>query len=370
MRASPRRPSSWAGMTRVSLKTRTSPARSSPGRSDTARSASPSGRTSSSRALSRGLAGRSAIRSGGSSKSKRSTRTDQGCGLGDAPAGGVRGAPGARGADAGGDPVSDWTSSTGSGGAAPGDRAGGRLAAAISAAVGRRRIVAADRGAHDPGRRGRRDAALDLVDMLHAGHDAAEHRIFAVHRHARHEHDVELAVGAVRLLGPRHRDGAAQVRQIVELGGQVRQVGRAVAGAQRIAALGHEAFDDAVEGEAVVEAAAGQRLDPLDMAGRVVRAQLDHHAAAVRQVQDPAILRRDGRGDGAQHRRGAALHPDRGHAGLRRLRRAPAAAAAAALSQSALRGEHGQQARNQHLTTHARTTPPKSFSGNAKLTTT
>ena len=75
--ASPRRrmPLSCAGMTLVSLKTSTSPGSSSDGRSrDHPVLEIAAGRTTSSRAASRGFAGRSAIRSSGRSKSKRSTR--------------------------------------------------------------------------------------------------------------------------------------------------------------------------------------------------------------------------------------------------------------------------------------------------------
>src|SRR5438067_2634756 len=62
---------SRAGMTFVSLNTRRSPGRSSPGKSVARRSAnSPAAGMTSSRALSRGSAGRSAIRSRGRSKSK------------------------------------------------------------------------------------------------------------------------------------------------------------------------------------------------------------------------------------------------------------------------------------------------------------
>jgi hypothetical protein len=70
-----RRPSSWAGMTRVSLNTRASPGLRMSGRSRTIRSSiAPPGATTISRAASRGLSGRSAMRSAGRSKSKRSTR--------------------------------------------------------------------------------------------------------------------------------------------------------------------------------------------------------------------------------------------------------------------------------------------------------
>ena len=65
-----------------------------------------------------------------------------------------------------------------------------------------------------------------------------------------------------------------------ELGLQVGQLRAAHAGPGRVAALGHEAGDDAVEDDAVVKAFAGQGRDPLDMAGREVGAQLDDDIAA------------------------------------------------------------------------------------------
>ena len=66
-----------------------------------------------------------------------------------------------------------------------------------------------------------------------------------------------------------------------ELGRQVRLVGAAAAGAGRIAGLGHEARDHAMEDDAVVEALARQLLDPGDVLGREIGAQLDHDAAVV-----------------------------------------------------------------------------------------
>src|SRR5262245_56476017 len=72
-----RRPRSPAGITFVSLTTSASPGRSKSGRSPTLRSSNSvgaPGRTTRRRAASRGATGRSAIRSGGSSKSNRSVR--------------------------------------------------------------------------------------------------------------------------------------------------------------------------------------------------------------------------------------------------------------------------------------------------------
>src|SRR5690349_5151003 len=55
----------------------------------------------------------------------------------------------------------------------------------------------------------RRIALLDLVDELHPRSHLAPRRVLAVERGGRREHDEELAVGAVRALGARHADDAA-----------------------------------------------------------------------------------------------------------------------------------------------------------------
>jgi hypothetical protein len=68
--------------------------------------------------------------------------------------------------------------------------------------------------------------------------------------------------------------GAAGVRLFRELGFQVGLLGARGAGAGRIAALGHEARDDAVEDDAVVEAFLGQLGDAGDVAGGQVRRSL------------------------------------------------------------------------------------------------
>ena len=70
-----RRPCKFAGMTLVSLTTSASPLRNNDGRSPMARSSTGApGRTTRSRAASRGVAGRSAMRSSGSAKSNSSVR--------------------------------------------------------------------------------------------------------------------------------------------------------------------------------------------------------------------------------------------------------------------------------------------------------
>src|SRR5260221_2747022 len=120
----------------------------------------------------------------------------------------------------------------------------------------------------------RRLALLDRVDVFHARGDLAPDRVFAVEEGRRREADEELAVGAVGVVGARHRDGAADVLLLAELGGQL--LSRAAgAGALGIAGLCHEAVDDAVEDDAVIEATARQLLDPRDGLGREIGAQFD-----------------------------------------------------------------------------------------------
>src|SRR3546814_15187092 len=74
-------------------------------------------------------------------------------------------------------------------------------------------------------------------------------------------------VGAVGALRTRHRADAADMRFAAELGGQVGLVGAAHASAGRVAALRHEAVDDAVEDDAVVKLLPGVHPDPLATLG-------------------------------------------------------------------------------------------------------
>src|SRR5262249_31391757 len=116
--------------------------------------------------------------------------------------------------------------------------------------------------------------ALDLVDVLHAIDDLAPDSVLAVEEGRVPEADEELAVGRVRALRPGHGAGAADMWLAVELGLEV--LARAAgAGAGWIAALRHEALDDAVERRTVVKAAAGKLLDAGDMVGGEVGAECD-----------------------------------------------------------------------------------------------
>src|SRR5438045_8219130 len=119
-------------------------------------------------------------------------------------------------------------------------------------------------------------AALDLVDVLNAFDDLAPHGVVLVEEAVVVEADEELAVRAVRALRARHRVGAAHMRLGIELGRQVRIARPAGTGAVRAAGLRHEAVDDPMEHNPVVEALVDTRLDAFDVLWRQVGPKLDH----------------------------------------------------------------------------------------------
>ena len=121
------------------------------------------------------------------------------------------------------------------------------------------------------------------------------------------EHDEDLTVGRVRLVGPSRADRSAHERHRGELRLEVGEVGPALTRALGIAALGHEVGDHAVEVEAVVEPTPDQGLDAFDMVRRKVGTQHDLHGAAGRQLQEQMIglVGGDlGRSDNARNRLG------------------------------------------------------------------
>src|SRR5918993_2224739 len=123
-----------------------------------------------------------------------------------------------------------------------------------------------DRCLDDLARLARRLADRQRVDMLHAALDLAPDGILIVEEAGVVEADEELAVGAVGVGGAGHRAGAADVRLTRKFRLEIGQLATAGAGPGRVAALGHEAGDDAMEQDAVVKAFACQARDPLDMA--------------------------------------------------------------------------------------------------------
>src|SRR6185312_499971 len=132
---------------------------------------------------------------------------------------------------------------------------------------------------HLVGVRGRL-ALPDLVDMLHARRHLAPHGVLAVEEVGVLEADEELAARAVRIVGARHRHGAAAVRLLAELGRQA-LAHAAHAGAVGIAGLRHEAVDHAMEHDAIVLALARQLLDLRDVLWGKVRAHLDRDSAVL-----------------------------------------------------------------------------------------
>ena len=63
-----------------------------------------------------------------------------------------------------------------------------------------------------------------------------------------------------------------------------------IAGAGRIAPLGHEARDHAMKDHSIVKAAVGEVGDPLDVARRKVRAKLDDDVAAGRKSKGKTVV--------------------------------------------------------------------------------
>src|SRR3546814_3380615 len=103
-----------------------------------------------------------------------------------------------------------------------------------------------------------RFAGGQRVYMLHARRHFAPHGILAVEEAGIVEADEELRIGAVGVHRPRHRADATHMRLTAEFGGKIGLVRAAGAGAGLIAALRHEAGDDAVEDDAAVKAFAGE----------------------------------------------------------------------------------------------------------------
>ena len=131
----------------------------------------------------------------------------------------------------------------------------------------------------------------DGIHHFDALGDIAEHRIAAVKECGVLMDDEELGAGAVGVLGAGHGDGASGVAEgVVDavLGKLALDfcIGAAGAVAQRIAALDHEAFNDAVEGQAVVEAGFGKGDEVCNADGGGTAVQLKGDAAVVFYLDD------------------------------------------------------------------------------------
>src|SRR5690606_4194771 len=88
---------------------------------------------------------------------------------------------------------------------------------------------------------------------------------------------------------PRRADDTALERHLGKFGRKVRIFRAAGAIASGIAGLGHEAVDDAMEFQAVVEALPHEPLHPLDMLRRNVRPERDHDPAGL-ELEDERVL--------------------------------------------------------------------------------
>jgi hypothetical protein len=126
--------------------------------------------------------------------------------------------------------------------------------------------------------------------------------IFVIEEAGVVEADEELRIGRIRVVGTRHAERAALEVAGIEFGGDVGELRAARAGAGRVAGLGHEAGDDAVKDDAVVELLADQRLDLLDVVGREVRTQLDDRLAVL-GLEDEGVRRREVVGEGGKRQK-------------------------------------------------------------------
>ena len=124
----------------------------------------------------------------------------------------------------------------------------------------------------------------DLVHDIHTLDDLAERGILAIEPRVIRVADEELAARGIRVAGTGHRDGSAHVRSLVvhavraEFALDV-VAGAAGPGAKGAPALDHEALDDAMEGQSVIEAFLHELLEILGADGRVFMVRLDFDLA-------------------------------------------------------------------------------------------
>ena len=117
--------------------------------------------------------------------------------------------------------------------------------------------------------------------------DLAEGGVLAVQMRSRSHHHKELAAGGVGCHGAGHGQHAGLVNQVIlaeAVAGELAVdliAGAAHAVSVGAAALDHEAGDDPVEGQAVIEALVSQRDEVVDGVGSLLGIQLAAHNAAV-----------------------------------------------------------------------------------------
>src|SRR3984893_10096941 len=129
---------------------------------------------------------------------------------------------------------------------------------------------------------------LDLIDVLHARRHLAPNRVLLVEEGRIVKADEELAISGIRACRARHGRRAPHMRLVVEFGLEL-FAGPAGSGAVRTAGLRHEAFDHAVEHDAVVKSLAHQFLDPRDVAGREIGPHFDGDRS-LRGFEDQSIF--------------------------------------------------------------------------------
>ena len=145
--------------------------------------------------------------------------------------------------------------------------------------------------------------ALDFVHGIHAAGHFTPDGVLAIQARDRREHDEELAICAIRVAGARHAANATQEARragFAEFGRQIGQFRATRTSAGGITALGHEAFNHAMEGHVVIKALPREGFYPFHMQGRQIRAQLDGHGAVL-DFHEQGVFSVPGRGFGCRH---------------------------------------------------------------------
>jgi hypothetical protein len=123
-----------------------------------------------------------------------------------------------------------------------------------------------------------RFAALNFIDVFHPLDDTAPNRIFSVQELRVVEANEKLTIGAIGMIRASHRNGSAFMRSLTEFRFQV-PPGAASSRSRRIACLGHEPLNNAVEDNAVIKTLLSEFLYARDMVRREIGPKLDHDAA-------------------------------------------------------------------------------------------
>ena len=120
---------------------------------------------------------------------------------------------------------------------------------------------------------------FDFVYELHAGNNFAPDGVFAIKAGNTVEADEELAVTAIGIIGASHGDCASNKLLLGELSWQI-FAGATHAGTGRIAALSHEAIDDAVEDNAIIKLHADKFFDAFNMLRSKFRIHFNDHSSS------------------------------------------------------------------------------------------